>query len=286
MNVQTPIGIFDSGLGGLSVAREIRRRLPGESLRYVADSRFCPYGSRSVDEIRWRSLMVADALVEAGAKLLVVACNTATAVALEALRARHSVPIVGLEPAVKPAVALSRAKRIGVLATSRTASSERLRLLVERYAGDAAVVHTVPAPGLVELVEGGDTDGAAARETVRGLVQPLLDGGVDTIVLGCTHYPFLRGVVEEIAGPHVCLVDSGAAIARRTDELLALFGGHATGPHGDVRLATTGDPAVVAPVARRLWGEPLAVERLSLPDQEPASAKPAPVWTSSVSASA
>lgn len=285
MNVRGPIGIFDSGWGGLSVAQEIRRRLPAETLRYVADSRFCPYGSRTVEEIRWRSLLVADALVDGGAKLLVIACNTATAVALEALRARHGVPIVGLEPAVKPAFAASRSQRIGVLATPRTASSERLRLLIERHAGDGATVQVVPAPGLVELVERGDTESDAARALVRCLVRPLLDAGVDTIVLGCTHYPFLRPMVREIAGPDVRLLDSGVAIARRVDELLSLHGSHAAGT-GGVELRTTGDPATVGPVAQRLWGEPLRVDRLALPDQEALPPKLSAAWTNSVSASA
>ena len=267
MNVQdTPIGIFDSGLGGLSVALEVRRRLPAERLLYAADSRFCPYGTRTPEEIRWRSLLVAEALAERGAKLLIVACNTATAYALEALRATFSIPIIGMEPAVKPAVELSRNGRIGVLATPRTASSERLRLLIERYAATQDV-RPVPAPGLVELVETGATDPAVARSAVAPLLEPLLRDGVDTLVLGCTHYPFLRTAIAAVAGEGITLVDSGDAIARRASALLDLHDAHARHGHpGGLELLTTGDVDQVGAVAARLLAEIVTVSHLPLPE--------------------
>src|SRR5262249_33049935 len=143
----------------------------------------------SESDIAWRSHVIVESLVDAGAKLIVVACNTATAVALESLRKRFAVPIVGLEPAVKPAIECSRSKVIGVVATPRTASSERLRRLIERYAGAASQVVVIPAPGLVELVEDGTTSGPTAYEAVRRLVAPVVDLGADVLVLGCTHYP-------------------------------------------------------------------------------------------------
>jgi glutamate racemase len=264
MNVQAPIGIFDSGLGGLSVAREVRRSLPHETLLYVADHRFCPYGSRSEDEIRWRSLLVAEALVEAGAKLLIIACNTATAAALEALRERFHIPIIGLEPAIKPAAALSRSRKIGVLATPRTAASERLGRLIARYAVDGVEVEIVPAPGLVELVEAGATESPAAIELVGGYVGPLLEAGVDTIVLGCTHYPFLRPVIEAVTHGRIACIDSCEAIARRTAELLTLHEMGAIRGGGSLEILTTGEIGPVAEIADRLLGHPVRVRHLEL----------------------
>lgn len=297
MNVQqAPIGVFDSGLGGLSVAIEVRKHLPGERLLYAADSRYCPYGTRTPEEIRWRTLLVASALVERGAKLLIVACNTATAVALEELRARFSIPVIGLEPAVKPAVALSKTRRIAVLATPRTAGSERLRRLIERFGRDAEV-RAVPAPGLVELVEAGKLNGDA-RAAVRPLIEPLVRDGVDTVVLGCTHYPFLRDAIRAVGGEGLTLVDSGEAIARRAKALLDLHDAHADGTvPGGVDLLTTGDVGRVAAVAACLLAEPFTAAALPLPvgpshslkRYDPAAAdepKLSAAWTSSVSAGA
>jgi glutamate racemase len=284
MNVQEPIGIFDSGLGGLSVAREIRRLLPEEALIYIADSRYCPYGVRSEPEILSRSTIIADALVAAGAKLLVIACNTATAVALEALRSRLPVPIVGLEPAVKPAVERSRSRVVGVLATPRTASSERLSRLIDRFAGDGVTVHVVPAPGLVELVESGSTSGDGARELVRSFVGPLVEQGVDTIVLGCTHYPFLAAVIREVVGAGVEIIDSGAAIARRTSDLLAVNGLRSTVPAGSLDVLTTGNAIQVREVAERLLGEAVRVRQAALAYDPPLKCSAA--WTSSTAAGA
>jgi glutamate racemase len=265
MNVQSaPIGIFDSGLGGLSVAREIRRLLPSEQLLYAADSRFCPYGVRSSEEIRWRSQLIAESLIERGAKLLVIACNTATAVALEELRSRFRVPVVGLEPAVKPAVGQSRNGRIAVLATSRTAESARLLSLIARYGGDTRI-HVVPAPGLVELVEGGETTGPEIESFLRPMIEPLVDAGVDTIVLGCTHYPFVGSAIRSICGAGVSLIDSGSAIARRTRDLLTLHDLASQQPSwGRLRILTTGETERVAEVASRLLAEHVEAEWLDL----------------------
>lgn len=265
MNVQNaPIGIFDSGLGGLSVAVEVNRRLPRERLLYAADNLFCPYGSRSTDEIRWRTLLMTSALVERGVKLLIVACNTATAVALEELRARFEIPIIGLEPAVKPAIELSRRRRIGVLATPRTATSTRLQRLIERYAEGLEVL-VVPGHGLVELVEAGITDDTVLRENIRPLIAPLIEAGVDTLVLGCTHYPFLKRAIGDIAGDRLTLIDSGEAIARRAAAVLDLQNAHATNNiPGGLELLTTGDVETVSLIASRLLGEPVAAAWLSL----------------------
>ena len=256
-----PIGVFDSGLGGLSVALELRHLLPAERLLYAADNAFCPYGSRPAEEIRWRSLLMTNELVERGAKLLVVACNTACAVALEEMRERLPVPIVGMEPAVKPALAHTKTGKLAVLATPRTAGSDRLRRLIERY-GRGYEVFPVPAPGLVELVEGGEMEGEAVEGLLADLLGPPLAAGVDTVVLGCTHYPFLRPATERVVGPGVAVIDSGAAIARRTRDILHERAMEQRNPGaGGLRLLTTGDPVAVAAVAGRLVGHPVAVER-------------------------
>jgi glutamate racemase len=294
MNVHdAPIGIFDSGLGGLSVAIEVRRLLPRERLLYAADSLFCPYGNRTPEEIRWRSRTVADALVERGAKVLIVACNTATAFALDELRARFEIPIIGLEPAVKPAIELSQSGRIGVLATPRTSASARLHRLIERYA-TGQDVFIVPGHGLVELVEAGIIDETVIQDAVRPLIEPLIEEGVDTLVLGCTHYPFLRRAISDVAGSGLTLVDSGEAIARRTAAVLDLQNGHASnGIPGGLELLTTGDVETVSMIATRLLGEPVAAKRLALPTaldgQPPAAVAPpklSAACTDSVSAGA
>lgn len=266
----SPVGIFDSGLGGLSVAREIRALLPGEPLLYLADSAHCPYGSRPAEEIQALSIAAVGELVDRGVKAVVVACNTASGVAIETLRATYSLPIVALEPAVKPAVAASRNRLVGVMATAATLRTDRFARLVASFAEDAKVIPQ-PCPGIVELVESGVMDGERARPVLEPLVAPLREAGVDTVVLGCTHYPFLRPVIAELMGPGVLLVDSGNAVARRLERVLwdgrALAG---KGAPGGLRLLTTGDPEEVAEVAERLWGAPLAAEHVDLgyePDQ-------------------
>lgn len=261
MSSDAPIGIFDSGLGGLSVAAEIRARLPAEDLLYAADSAYCPYGGRPLDEIRARALFVGRRLRERGAKAIVVACNTASGAALEALRAETDVPVVGLEPAVKPAAEASRRRRIGVMATVATFKTERYDRLTHAYARDVEVF-PVACPGLVELVEAGETSGERVRGELQGLLRPLLEAEVDAVVLGCTHYPFLRGAVEEVLGPGVRVLDSGAAVARQVERVLRERDALATGGGGSLRVLTTGEPQAVAPVVAHLLAEPLEVERL------------------------
>jgi glutamate racemase len=251
-----PVGIYDSGIGGLSVAREIRSRLPGEELLYIADTAFCPYGERPEDEVRQRALAIGSHLQEAGARIVVVACNTASGAALEQLREALAVPVVGLEPAVKTAAALTRNGRVGVMATSGTLRSARFARLLSTYA-QGIVVLPQPCPGLADLIEQGHLEGPVLAERLNELTHPLREGGADTVVLGCTHYPFVREAIARALGPEVKLVDSGAAIARRTASLL----GEPTtaGNGGGFRILTTGAPSQVAPVAARLWGEDVRV---------------------------
>jgi glutamate racemase len=257
-----PIGVVDSGVGGLSVLRALRAALPAERLLYVADTAHCPYGDKPAEEVRARALAVGGWLRAQDAKLVVVACNTATGAALEELRQVLDVPVVGLEPAVKTAAARTRTRRIGVLATSGTVASARFRRLVEQHAPSLEVV-AQPCPGLVELIEEG-VDGSLLQERLRAYVAPLVRAGVDAVVLGCTHYPFVREALSRVLGGDVDLIDSAPAIARRATSLLDQAGLRAAEGAGSVRLLTTGEPAEVAPAVARLWGEALPVEPLAL----------------------
>ena len=248
-----PIGVFDSGLGGLSVLREVRALLPAEDLLYVADSRFVPYGGRSPDAIRERAECLTRFLVEEGAKAIVVACNTATACAVTRLRTHWPVPVVGMEPAIKPAVHETRAGIVGVLATEGTLASGRFAALLEQYAGACRVI-TQPCPGLVEAVEAGELRGPRIEGLLARYVTPLLDAGADALILGCTHYPFLRPALAAFAGDHVRIIDTGEAVARQLVRRLDFDGLHAPpGRRGEAAFWTTGDPVAGGEALQRLW---------------------------------
>ena len=250
------IALFDSGVGGLSVLREVRALLPQHDMLYLADTAYCPYGPRPAAELRGRALAIGRWLSEQGAGLLVVACNAASSAALELLRAELPIPVVGMEPGLKPAAAATCSGHIGVLATSSTLAGERFAALVERHAGGVELI-TQPCPELVTCVEAGDLDSPATRELVERYVVPLLARGVDVLVLGCTHYPFLRPLIAEIAGPDIAIVDTGPAVARQVTHVAALHGLPAG--QGRARFYTTGEVAVMAPVLRKLIGDPRAV---------------------------
>lgn len=219
MSSPQPIGVIDSGFGGLSVLRELRRELPEERFVYIGDSAHCPYGPKPAEAIRARVFALTDRLLAGGAKLIVLACNSATIAAVESARARYPVDFVGMEPAVKPAAALTRTGVIAVLATEASASGSKFHRLVDTHARGVRVI-TRPCPEFVALVEAGDLDSSFAAETVRGVVAPLLASGADALVLGCTHFPFLRPLIERVSGPDVRVPDSGAAVARRVRSLL------------------------------------------------------------------
>lgn len=260
---QAPIGVFDSGVGGLSVLREIRARLPHESLLYVADSGYVPYGEKSAEFIRERSQHIAGFLLGQGAKALVLACNTATAAAVAELRERYpELPIVGMEPAVKPAAAATRSGVVGVLATTGTLKSAKFAALLDRFAADVRVI-TQPCPGLVEQIEAGALDSPRTRELLQGWVAPLLAEGCDTLILGCTHYPFIKPLLRELVPASVSLVDTGAAVARHLEQLLAERGLLALSAEGGAHFWSSGAPAQLARVLPVLWGEAPAV--LALP---------------------
>ncbi|MBO5801822.1 MAG: glutamate racemase [Alistipes sp.] len=218
------IGVYDSGFGGLSVWQELRRMLPQESLIYLGDGKNCPYGGRSREEIRGFATAAVERLVAEGVKMVVVGCNTATTAAVEHLRATwQDMPIVGLEPAVKPACLTTRTRRIAVLATEHSLRSDMFLATAARYASDVEVVKVV-GEGFVELVERGAERSPEAEDAVRRVVEPLLGEGIDKIVLGCTHYPFLRPIIERVIdGNDIAVIDSGEAVARRVKWLLERY---------------------------------------------------------------
>lgn len=261
MSRQGPIGIFDSGLGGLSVAKEVRKRLREEDILYIADSAYVPYGEKPLEQISDRSIAVTRALINGGAKIVVVACNTASGAALELLREMFRVPIVGLEPAVKPAASTTRSGSVAVLATPATLRTERFNRLVDKHGAGVEVIK-IPCPGFVELVESGQLSGEDADTLVREVMQPMLGTGVDRVVLGCTHYPFLRDVIGGIVGDGVEILDSGAAVARQLEHVLEEKNLLARNGAGRFTFLTTGEPSQVEPIVERLWGERVKVGRV------------------------
>ncbi|MFP5393954.1 MAG: glutamate racemase [Gammaproteobacteria bacterium] len=227
MSVQSnPIGVFDSGVGGLSVLRHIRAQLPNEHLLYLADSGFAPYGDKPEHVVAERSLAIAGFLVEHGAKALVVACNTATIAAIRLLREHYpQLPIVGVEPGLKPAAAATRNGKVGVLATARTLQGEKFLLLRDQIsAATQAQFLLQGCVGLVEQIELGEFGTEPTRALLERYIHPLLDAGADTLVLGCTHYPFVQATIEDVvrraSTREVVLIDTGEAVARRLASLL------------------------------------------------------------------
>lgn len=213
------IGIFDSGSGGLSVLREILRVLPRERFVYYADNANCPYGEKTPEFIQSRGRTITEYLLSRGAEIIVVACNTATAAAISTLRNEYPVRFIGMEPAVKPAALSSKTGVIGVLATAGTLKGSKYLTTKGIYEEDVKIVEHV-GQGFVELVENGILDGPVAEETVRKSLKPLLDAGADRIVLGCTHYPFLRDVIQRVAGPDVTIIDPAPAVARHLVDVM------------------------------------------------------------------
>lgn len=250
-----PIGVFDSGVGGLSVLRHIRSLLPHEDLLYVADSAHAPYGDKTQEFIRERAISLADFLVAQGAKALVVACNTATAVAIEPLRKQYDLPIIGMEPAIKPAAAATKTGVIGVLATVGTLKSAQFAALLENY-GKSVKVVTQAGHGLVECIERGELATDETRRLLETYLDRLLEAQADTIVLGCTHYPFLRPLIEDIVGPGIELIDTGAAVARQLHKRLAEQGLlKNSSEQGDETFWTNSLDLNAEQVTAKLWGD-------------------------------
>ena len=249
----TTVGILDSGVGGLTVASALHRLLPALPIRYVADTAAFPYGERPEALVSDRVLAIGERLVGAGCGLLVVACNTASSAALEALRSAVSAPVVGMEPPLKPAVEASAAGRVLVLATTATARGDRLARL-ERVHGDGARVETVPMPGLASLVERGVVEGDEVEGMLRAALAGPLGRGVDVIALGCTHYGLLGPTLARLLPPGVRALDAAHAVARRCRDLLAASGGlpAASAAEATVDCRATGDVRRMAAALDRL----------------------------------
>lgn len=253
---ENPIGVFDSGVGGLSIMRELTRQLPHEDIIYFADTANCPYGPRSLEEIRGLTEAITSFLLAQGCKIIVLACNTASAAALHHLRERFEVPIVGMEPAVKPAAQETKTKVVGVIATQATFQGELFASLVQQFASDLTVLEGV-CPGLVEQVEAGKLDDPQNEAILRHCLEPMLEKGIDVLTLGCTHYPFLTPTIKKVVGPQVKIIDPSPAVARQTGRVLQKEGLlNQKGRRGSYTFYTTGNPETFAALQKRLTGLP------------------------------
>jgi glutamate racemase len=246
-NPNGPIGLFDSGVGGGTVLAEVRRQLPHENLLYLADQARCPYGTRPIAELQVLALSSAEWLIAHGAKLVVVACHSASAAALPLLREHFpEIAFVGMVPAVKPAVLATRTGVVGVLATPATIGGGLLRDVVERWANGVRII-AQPCAGLADAVEQGALNSPATQQLLEHYLRPLLAAGADTLVLGCTHYPFLADQIHAIVGPHVALINPAPAVARQTARILHERGlVRQSAGAAFIRYATTGNPATFA----------------------------------------
>ncbi len=254
MGKQQPIGVFDSGVGGLSVLRHLQAQLPAEQFIYLADQGHVPYGSRSAQEIIQFSQGITQFFVQLNVKAIVIACNTASAAALSLLRQQFDLPFVGMEPAVKPAAQQTQSGKVGILATGGTFASDRYARLTARYA-QGVTVWEDPCVGLVPEIEAGRLDSPQVHQILQQALTPMLAAGVDTVVLGCTHYPFVLPVVEGILGTAVPIIDPAPAVARQTGVVLRQHRLQADAAQsGGVRFITTGAAEPYAWQVERLLG--------------------------------
>lgn len=259
MQQPVPVGIFDSGVGGLSVLRAVREFMPEQDILYLADQAHVPYGPRPLLQVREFAEGITRFLLDRGAGLIVVACNAASAASLHYLRNTFpDVPFVGMEPAVKPAAEQTRSGVVGVLATPATFQGALYASVLERFARDVTVLQDT-CPGLVAEVESGNLEGDAVREILTNALSPMLQAGIDTVVLGCTHYPFVIPLIQEIAGPGVRVIDPAPAIARQTRRLLSQNGWGLNGT-GSIQCFTTGPVESMKLLVKQLLGDDLPVE--------------------------
>ncbi|MBN2606537.1 MAG: glutamate racemase [Thiotrichales bacterium] len=264
MTDSRPIGVFDSGIGGLPIAQKIRELLPNENILYVADTAYAPYGEKTEDAILQRSLAVVDFLISQDVKAIVVACNTATMVSIKTLRERYDLPFIGVEPGVKPAAIHTKTGVIGVLATEKTLTSHAFDALAKRVAGNAHM-EIQPSPKLVRLVEALQLDDEAATQAVEEYVHPLIKKGADTIILGCTHFAHLAPVIEKVAGEKVSVISTELAVAKevvrrlKNDALLS-----AQTATGTTDFFSNGDLALFQQQIQYLWGIDAQAQRFKL----------------------
>lgn len=248
-----PIGVFDSGIGGLTVLKELSERLPNEDFIYYADSMNAPYGPKSAETIIEYSDKIIRFLLEKNCKLIVIACNTATAAAVYEMRQRFEVPVVGLEPAVKPACLNTKTGHVGVLATEGTFRGNHFKTTSDKYK-DYVTLHLQVAKGLVEFAENGIFDGPEVQNLVKQYVNPLIDQNIDQLVLGCTHYPLFTDTIQTVAGTGVAVIDSAQAVARRTKDILMtqkIFRTETKDPM--IKIYSTGEKQIIEKVVLKLF---------------------------------
>ncbi|MEM6273516.1 MAG: glutamate racemase [Bacteroidota bacterium] len=260
-----PIGIFDSGLGGLSLVRALLNLLPRENVLYIGDTAHLPYGNKSLAEVQQFSLDITHFLLEQRAKAIAVACNTATAAAVNLLRKTWpEIPIVGMEPAVKPAAQATQSGVVGVLATQATFRSPRYADLTERYGKEVTVLED-PCRGLVELIEQGRANAPETEARLREILRPMQEAGADTYVLGCTHYPFAEPTIRRITGPNVCIINPAPAVARQLEHRLRTLDRlNGLGPGGRHRFLTTGSASAMQALVRSHLHLSATVEEIAL----------------------
>lgn len=262
---RAPIGVFDSGAGGLTILADVRQELPNENYIYFGDTANCPYGARSEEEIIDLTVRANRFLIERGVKLVVVACNTASQAALSVLRSTYTTPFVGVVPAVKPAARITKRGRIGIAATNQAIKAAYLRHLIDDFAAGMQV-YTVGCPELVTLVERGELEGEVVEATLQHAFAPLLENEIDVLVLGCTHFPALRPAIQHVVGENVQVIDSGAAIARRTHDILEAEG--LTRPsqteRGAIQIWCSGDAQDFSRVASAVLGYPVIANQAAL----------------------
>ncbi len=262
MTKNHPIGIFDSGVGGLCVLKEIQKHIPGESINYLADSSNCPYGSKKMEEALLLAKKNIEFLLKLNCKLIVIACNTVTAVAIDNFRSEYNVPFIGMEPALKPAAIQTKSKKIGVLATENTFNGRLFKETFEKYA-DGIEVFIQPGYGLVELVEQGNQNSKKAQKLLEEYLIPMLKKGADTIVLGCTHYPFLKKMIKTITNDTVTIIDPSDAVAAQTKRILAQLGlisDQIDDP--TLNFYTTGEKTIAEKLISTAMGTPCQIEHV------------------------
>ncbi|MGG7034668.1 MAG: glutamate racemase [Flavobacterium sp.] len=239
-----PIGIFDSGIGGTSIWKEIHQLLPNENTIYLADSKNAPYGQKSKEEITALSIKNTELLLEMGAKIIVVACNTATTNSIKELRSKYNVPLIGIEPAIKPAASNSKTQTIGILATKGTLSSELFSSTVAKYE-NTKIIEQI-GHGLVQLIENGAIDSAEMNQLLQSYLKPMIDANIDYLVLGCSHYPYLLPQIKKILPENIKIIDSGEAVAKQTQKVLEkTVGINNSGTQGNCVFYTNSNPKVL-----------------------------------------
>ncbi len=261
---ENPIGIYDSGVGGLCVLKEVRKLLPFESIAYLADSGNCPYGSKTKEEVLFLARKNIEFLLEKDCKLIVIACNTITAVAIDSFRSDYQIPFIGMEPALKPAVLKTRTKKIGVLATENTFNGRLFKETYEKHA-NGIEVFVQPGYGLVELVEQGEENSEDARRLLEKYIVPMMEKGVDTLVLGCTHYPFLKEMIEKVTRNKVAIIDPSDAVAAQTRRILTDFDLISQTPGiPEIRFFTTGQKEMAEKFFSFAMDSPCEIEQINI----------------------